>query len=338
MTRAFLLLSQRDLAVARLAFRQLTIRGPEDGDRFFEAFGVGNTISAPDRPYERFQDYEALLLLLNQDDPEKYAAIHKGVPFFFMAWTAFDLRDFERFAFYLDSAIREDMRKDPTGWQGNPAFRVLGRINTDGLAVNRAAAQMGSTISDELRRFTSETGVALDHEAFLQKFVVASLELPGGPSIVAAVYSFILEIDDRMTEVLLKGSRIGGSISPFITHIFKGCLAFESLLKQYYPDQNHPLVDRRTIGTIFGYPQFQAEFNLDARPMTGTDSLGNILSSILAYDVGTAFRVVGQLRNTTGHDLSRDDVFSAPEDYARLCGQVVNAILYLIEAKSLRGA
>jgi hypothetical protein len=35
---------------------------PQDGDDFFGTFTPGNTANYPDRPYERFCDYEELLL------------------------------------------------------------------------------------------------------------------------------------------------------------------------------------------------------------------------------------------------------------------------------------
>jgi hypothetical protein len=70
---------------AREVFQNLQIAGPQDGDRFFETFGPGNIVSWVDRPYERFSDYEELLLLLEHDDPEKYREIHKGTPFYYLS-------------------------------------------------------------------------------------------------------------------------------------------------------------------------------------------------------------------------------------------------------------
>ena len=54
-------------------------------------------------------------------DRKKYAAVHKGTPFYFLMWTAFDLRNYERALYYLDAAISEDVRTDPRHWANRPA-------------------------------------------------------------------------------------------------------------------------------------------------------------------------------------------------------------------------
>jgi hypothetical protein len=71
------------------------------GDIFFSTFGPGNIINATNKPHERFNDYEELLRLLRQRNQQKYEQIHKGTPFFFLSWLAFDLRNFEKALYYL---------------------------------------------------------------------------------------------------------------------------------------------------------------------------------------------------------------------------------------------
>jgi hypothetical protein len=81
------------------------------GDWFFSTFGPGNLVNATDRPHERFNDYESLLRLLQERNQLKYNQIHKGTPFFFLSWLAFDLRNYEKALYYLDAAISEDVKK-----------------------------------------------------------------------------------------------------------------------------------------------------------------------------------------------------------------------------------
>jgi hypothetical protein len=57
----FYILSPDKETAARLAYQQLVTVDPISGDRFFEAFGVGNNLNKVDMPYERFHDYELLL-------------------------------------------------------------------------------------------------------------------------------------------------------------------------------------------------------------------------------------------------------------------------------------
>ena len=90
----FYFLTLDKIAAARLTFQQLKILSPETGDRFFEAYGPGNVLNFADRPYERFNDYEQLLNITHSDDPIKYRKLHKGTPFFFLGWAAFDMQNY----------------------------------------------------------------------------------------------------------------------------------------------------------------------------------------------------------------------------------------------------
>jgi hypothetical protein len=44
----------------------------------------------------------------------------------------------------------------------------------------------------------------------------------------------------------------------------------------------------------------------------------------------TAFKTAGKLRNATGHNLVRDNIFNTSDKYVDLSRQVMNAVLYLI--------
>src|SRR5437660_12764952 len=83
-------------------FQRMVVDGTDDGDRYFEKFGVGNTILFPTEPYERFACYEFLLRRLKERDGQKFSQLHKGTAYYFLAWTAFDIGDYERAIFYLD--------------------------------------------------------------------------------------------------------------------------------------------------------------------------------------------------------------------------------------------
>jgi hypothetical protein len=96
-----------------LLFDSVDPGDPAGADRIFERFGPGNTIAGQHQPFERFEWYRELLKLLHARWPAKYGQIHKGTPFFFLAWLAFDLRHYEKALTYLDAAISEDTRIDP---------------------------------------------------------------------------------------------------------------------------------------------------------------------------------------------------------------------------------
>lgn len=118
-------LSHRLTQLALKTYAELDSEDPQTANQFFETFGPGNIILYPDRPHERFSDYERLLELLLKDNSEKYQSIHKGTPFYFMSWLAFDLRNFEKALFYMDAAISEDIRQEQDGWLDRPAGSFL---------------------------------------------------------------------------------------------------------------------------------------------------------------------------------------------------------------------
>lgn len=319
------------IAQARLIFRQLIINGPEDGDRFFEAYGPGNTIDIADRPYERFSDYEDLLNILRNDNLDKYAKIHKGTPFYFLAWTAFDLKNYEKAVFYMDAAISEDMRKDPTGWLNNPASQFLILNHQCNQSAIRITKHLKDKFLSEISRFNSiQNSSVISENDFVEKFVKVLVKDKKNHSIITSFYSFVLEYEDRERELLLRSTE-GGSIEPALTYLFKGGLIFESLLKHLYPKKDDGDICK-TLGDIFNTDEFKSDF------IKGIVTSANSLSEIIGYienDLLTAFNTTSKLRNTTGHNLVWDDIFKIPDNFKKLYEQQINAIFYLIQKKFL---
>lgn len=325
-------LSQEKIAAARLAFRQLIIRGHEDGDRFFEAYGPGNTLQVIERPFERFEDYELLLSIIKEDDPQKFAQIHKGTPYYFMGWLAFDLKNYERAVFYMDSAIAEDIRKDPTGWQNNPGNQFL-TLSDDSQVAERMTKHLRELVDKELSRFNSISNLSeISLTDLIDKFILVLAKDADKHSIITALYSFILEFGDREKELQLRSSS-GGSIEPALTYLFKGGLIFESLLKHLYPnkDNGDPC---KTLGEIYQTANFKTDFLQSVR--TSSSSLQDIINSVNSNnDMQTAFNTASKIRNTTGHNLVWDDVFNNVDNFKTLYRQLLNAIFFIIRTKFL---
>lgn len=314
----------------REVYQQLVIDGPQVGDWFFETFGPGNVLNWVDRPYERFSDYEELLRILEQENPQKYQAIHKGTPFYYLCWTAFDLRNFEKALFYIDAAISEDVRKLPNDWINQPgaAFLILQEPQLQ--VARRTIEKVRQSLEQELNRFNNISGrPPLAIPDFVDRFVrVLALEQDATKrTIVSAFYVFLLEYFDRYLELRLR-STVGGSIQPFVVHLFKGGLIFESLLKHLYPDPAQP---RRTLSTILNSPAFQNDF--PGQIPTGSSTLQDVVDGIQGNSIQSAFTATSRLRNTTGHNLVWDDVFNNADIFTNLFCQEMNAILYLISYK-----
>lgn len=323
-------MTQEKIATARLAFRQMVINGPEDGDRFFEAYGPGNSTQVIERPFERFEDYELLLSVIKEDDPQKFAQIHKGTPYYFMGWLAFDLKNYERAVFYMDAAISEDIRKDPTGWQNHPGNQFL-TLSDNSQVAERMTRHLRELVEKELSRFNSISNLSqITLTNFIDKFILVLSKDTDKHSIITAFYSFILEFGDREKELQLRSSS-GGSIEPALTYLFKGGLIFESLLKHLYPNKdNGDLV--KTLGDIYQTTTFKTDFLQNVR--TSSASLQDIVTSVNnSNDLQTAFNTASKLRNTTGHNLVWDDVFNNIDNFKTLYQQVVNAMFFIIRTK-----
>jgi len=93
------------------------------GDQLFQQYGLGNTLDTIQNPFERFDYYKTLLEEMQVADAEKYKNLHKGTPFYFMAWLAFDMNNFDQALFYIDSAIAEDKIHRPSNWKDSAAIQ-----------------------------------------------------------------------------------------------------------------------------------------------------------------------------------------------------------------------
>jgi len=320
------------MALARLTFSQLVISGPDDGDKFFEAFCPGNTTEIIDRPFERFEDYEMFLRTIKNDDQDKYVVIHKGTPLYYLAWIAFDLRNYEKAVFYMDAAISEDMRKDPQNWLNNPGSQFLTLNHQGNQVAIRVTKQLTEKISEEVSRFNAISSLPriLD-EDFVNKFVKVLVNKKENHSIITALYSYILEFEDRGNELSLRGTE-GGSIESALTLLFKGGLIFESLLKYLYPTKDNNKTKCNTLDDIFKTNKFKTDFPGSVK--TNASSLQEIINAT-NNSLQSAFDTASKLRNTTGHNLVWDDVFNNTNNFKKLCEHQLNAIFYLIHKKFL---
>lgn len=148
-------------------------------------------------------------------------------------------------------------------------------------------------------------------------------------TIISALYIYVLESDERMTELRLKSVQ-GSSLGPVIAHLFSGGLIFKSILKYLYPvKDNGGRV--KTFGQVFQTKEFSADFTGTFE--IGADSLQDILDAANDNSLLTAFCTISNLRNTTGHNLVWDDIFQSPATYEILINQSYNALLYLVERK-----
>lgn len=336
------------------AFSNLNSSNAQDCDAFFETYGRGNvfvlnsSLNIVSEPYERLIIYEHVLHELKAFDSIKYEQMHKGTPFYFISWLAFTIKDYEKAIFYMDAAIGEDIRKsagtaNPTSWQGSPAssFIILDPALL-GPSARSITIDFTSKLSTEIQRFNGNIGVSLTLQLFKDRFVRQNISSNSYRSIISGLYVYILEFEERLSSMELRIDT-NGSIEPFLVHLFKGCLIFESLLKdEYSPTQ------RGTLGNYLHNPLVRTDLNIArlprySQPVYERDSSGgydlprviNLLSSwrVESY-IEKIIAITYGIRNTAGHDLTWPNVFN-PTIYKELYESILDANLWFIWKKKV---
>jgi hypothetical protein len=279
--------------------------------------------------------YELLLHILKTYNPEKYKDIHKGVPYFYIGWTAFRAEDIEKGLFYLDAAVSEDLRKDGNKFNINspkhsPAieFLLLDESNQT-LAGLELFIILGRDLSAEIKEFSQKSGCNLTIDTFSDNFIKQLFADDGFRTVLSSLYGFVIEFHKLKTMLELRSSA-GGSIEPFITHLFKGCLVLETILKLHSKAD-----DMGTLKTAIKTLKF--ELSIDPKILESGLSMGDVVTGLdqkiqenADYHTICFYTAFG-IRNTTGHRLSWEDKFlDNPKLYADLYRRILGAIMWSI--------
>ncbi len=303
-------------------------------DQFFGdgMYFPGNTLDGSHMPHEKFLWYEGILKDLYIDNPKRYLKIHKGTPYYFLGWTAFDLRDYERSIFYFDAALLEDVRRNPRDWKGKPAADFFYLRDKTGQSALRVTIEVRRVVEEKISNYNANYKLDFTLQKFL-KYVDFNAEIGGHRSIITSLYSFILDFFDRANQLNLRSIQ-GGTFEPFFLHLFKGCLVFESVLKEFFKDQfSSPLgsilIDKKVE---LGIPDFKTQSNLKL--------LRQIINKFIEYHLKSCPSITQsifftyKLRNATGHNLAWDVKFCA-NTYKELFENILYSIFYLIDKKHL---
>ncbi|MES2971199.1 MAG: hypothetical protein V4702_02675 [Patescibacteria group bacterium] len=297
-------------------------------DHLFEKWGAGQTLFGIDRPYERLEMYRDVLEVIQQADPEKYKTIHKGTSFFFCGLLLFDLKYFESAIFYFTAALAEDRRRSGStslkDYVSTPAGQILS-LNQSPKWM-RFASVFRDSIKGLLDKYNAEYGTSHSVEDFTQKFIHPMLEQEHY-AIITSLYSYALDYDEKSKNLRLGGGSVD-SMEPILVSLFKGALIFETLLKYYYPLNNQG----QKIMTLGGFTN-NSVFNSDfpgANLSKPTTTMQDIVDDCTDNSVKTTLEITARVRNTTGHKLVWDNVFTEPDNYRKLFEQEFFAILTVI--------
>jgi len=305
-----------------------------NSEEFFKKYGVGNAKIGIDRPLERMEAYELLLDLLVTIDAKINKIIHKGTPYYFLGWLAFQLRDFSKAMFYMDAAVNEDLKfpdiKNKKSTTPALEFFLLSlKLDKKPSGVSDHS-NLIEIVKETLQKYNTndrrdDSNISIiTIENFRSKFVENFLYSdPKQRTLLTALYTFLLEYTEKEKQIKLR-SDTGGTIQPFINHLFDGARLLESLIevKGGKRDTLKPKIDSTPKLVVTKEVLLGRKILADARKQYIE------LSSAKFQDQNFACAYI--IRNTTGHSLLWDDHFDK-DTYKILYNSLVNSIFWTID-------
>ena len=265
-------------------------------------------------------------------DEEAFFKYHKGNPYYWLGFSYFLLKDYQSASFYMDAAVREDINRVPVNYP-SPATNFIELRGEPSDQAGKELVELAElTLNDLVNKYNQfiksnnenqEYSVELVRKYFLTR--ATKPEFPKLQSLATTFISYILEHESRYSQLQLV--RNPSSKEPFLLHLFKGCLLFESLLKEN--PRVPQITPRQTLGCAL---QNLYQF-LDIKPdiNTSTDHFQNVIDLIGRYDdsLNIAFEVTSKTRNTIGHSIGWV-VDLNQNDYQQLFEIISNCCLHVI--------
>jgi hypothetical protein len=303
-----------------------------DADRFFEKYGVGNKIIVTENPLERTAAYELLLYILNSYEEKQFSKIHKGTPYYFIAWTAYQSSFFEKALFYMDAAVSEDLKiYEKRGKKTTPSMSFfLLEENKESVGFFTLDVNNSSIFTKTLREFSSNSKLEFKREDFIEMFVKPILFGDNKHrSLLTALYGFFLEYQIYERQVFLRSSD-GGSIEPFLNHLLKGARILESILE---------LKSGKMLNLYQKIAKLKSQIEITQKHFDSNGALKTLEHAKNSFNElsanGNTFQDCNFvpsyiIRNTTGHSLLWTDEFKTNQSYLILYQCLTNSILWSI--------
>lgn len=313
----------------QLVIQYKKISTPTEADVFFAKFGVGNRTAGIDYPFERQTAYENLLEILKQIDVVQYHKIHKGTPYYFISWTAYQYLNFSKSIFYMDAAVSEDLKFPDVqnGTNTRPSLDFF-LLNTEpGPSGLPAHIEMRDIVQNGLKSYHMDGGGIISVEDFKNKFVTDLLYSgPENRSILTALFTFLLEYEEKTKQINLR-SDTGGSIQPFLDHLFDGARILESLLEKKGGKGNDLLKKIENTPALLVTKNVLKGNKKLSSAEEQYKTLKDMNSSFQERNFASAYII----RNTTGHSLLWTDQFSSADSYRLLFSTLLNSIFWTVE-------
>ncbi len=319
-------LRSRELQDDELRNMLLSVIASGDTGDFFGKFEY----FFPNDPNLTLQRGETLLAQCLRLAPDVYAKLHKGTPFYWLAWATFLSHDYETAAFYIDAAVSEDIKNNAAAVSTPALLFFLIDESSAQQAMLPFVKALREQIDVARNKYNSRPGAATPPLLFshLQDALLKPAISKGQENLRTLVTTFIsysLEWKHRSDLIKLRIEQ--GTAEPFFIHLFKGCVLFESLLKAN--PKRKP--QEKMLGKILGELQSELGFGSKPQMTIGNFDFQKIVADLASDDssVYTAVERTGRIRNTTGHNLGWA-VSITPSAYDALAAYVASSCLHAI--------
>lgn len=292
-------------------------------------------------PQEPLADYARVLAQIKRVDGSRFGLMHKGTPYYMMGWLAYASRDYESGVFYMDAALSEDYANH-TKPEGTPAaaFIFLNSAHP-GASANHIVVEIRAEVDAQIRRYAGLTGTKFTTDDLVARFIKPGARDLAHRSIVTALLTFTLEGKQRLLQMDIRSGH-GGTLEPFLTHLFKGGLIFESILKKfYYGQQTAGGSPAASMGAYLSLPKARSHLGLAVskalyQSLPSQFALIDVLNSLIGWRGASlnerAVAIAYGIRNTSGHDLGWPAHFDTAA-YRELFEGLMDAIFWTIERK-----
>jgi hypothetical protein len=248
-----------------------------------------------------YPDYVDQMLKWLRSEQANLSPGDRGTAFYFLGIAAFASHDYQTATFFFDAAASEDFEVPNTDSQPAHLFMRLDSSNPKqaGLEIVKLiVGKLDQTIADYTRRPGAKSISDITvRKHFLQPQMRNRKKYRR--TLITTFISFLAEWDYRLQTLELN---TGGSKEPFFTHLFRGCLLFESLLKN--SKEPPPTNKRPTLGSFLAAKNFRERLGIGTI-VTSCDDFGMLVRSLARQDrsLQAAIQCTAQARNTIGHNL-----------------------------------
>lgn len=231
--------------------------------------------------------------------PNKYTTTPKGTPFYFLGIAAFLAHDYQTATFFFDAAASEDLNYDPAKLDA-PAllFMQLETRNQNQAAlpiVKNIVTELDAAVKNYNQRSGSKNLTVDDVRQYFLNYILAA-QNRHLRSLTTTFISFLAERSYRSSLIELSAV---GSHEPFFMHLFKGCLLFESLLKEN-PTKRPQM---GMLGPILK-DELSGELAIPSSIVIGGTPFDEIAQALSPnQSIETTIECTGRTRNTLGHNL-----------------------------------